>query len=540
MALIPLATMLLSAFTTTIPADSVPLYTDLGSHHHEISTPTPRTQEYFDQGLRLVFAFNHGEAIRAFTEAARLDSTCAMCYWGMALAYGPHVNAPMDSAGSVAAYAALSRAVALAGHASLMEKAYIQALSRRYAASPPANRAGLDSAYALAMKELVGAHPSDLDAATLYAESLMDLRPWNYWKKDGTAYPGTDIIMAQLERVISQDPNHPGACHYYIHAVEAVTPAKAIPCAERLASLMPGAGHMVHMPGHIYIRVGRYNDAIQANVHAVHTDESYIAAEHPAGVYPLGYYPHNYHFLSFAATMAGRSQEAIDAGRKLSAAVPVEAARQVPAFEMLIPYDRLVLVTFGRWDDILALPLPPSDLRMSNGLSQYARGIAFAAKGQWQEAGAALDTVIMIARGTTPADQAAMTAGEGENKKVIDIAMHALMGEIASRHGQLDQAEQHFRQAVTIEDSFNYIEPPQWYYPLRWSLGAILLKAGKPGEAESVYREDLTRFPENGWALFGLAASLRAQGKSVEAASIEQRRSAAWRDADITLTASHF
>ncbi|MEO8295804.1 MAG: hypothetical protein ABI613_09830, partial [Gemmatimonadota bacterium] len=490
--------------------------------------------------LRLVFAFNHGEAIRAFTEAARRDPACAICYWGIALAYGPHVNAPMDSAASVAAYKALSRAAELAPGASRAEQGYIRALSARYAMSPPPDRSSLDSAYARAMAELARQHPADLDAATLYAESMMDLRPWNYWKKDGSPYPGTEIIIGQLERVIAADPDHPGACHYFIHAVEAVNPARAIPCAERLASLMPGAGHMVHMPGHIYIRVGRYNDAINANVHAVHTDESYIAAEHPSGVYPMGYYPHNYHFLSFAASMAGRSAQAIDAGRKLSAAIPAEVARQVPAFEMLIPYDRLVLVTFGRWDDILALPLPPEDLRMSSGLAQYARGVAFAARNQWDDANGALAIVTRIAEGTTPADQAAMTAGEGENKKVIDIAMHALMGEIARRRGELEQAAAHYRQAVSIEDSFNYVEPPQWYYPLRQSLGAILLMAGKPAEAEAVYREDLRRFPENGWSLFGLAASLRAEGRAADAAQVDQRQVSAWQGADITLTASRF
>ncbi len=537
---LPLLAAMLLATVVSSPADSVPLYTDLGNHHHAINSRTPGTQEYFDQGLRLVFAFNHGEAIRAFTEAARRDPACAICYWGIALAYGPHVNAPMDSAASVAAYKALSRAAELAPGASRAEQGYIRALSARYAMSPPPDRSSLDSAYARAMAELARQHPTDLDAATLYAESMMDLRPWNYWKKDGSPYPGTEIIIGQLERVIAADPDHPGACHYFIHAVEAVNPARAIPCAERLASLMPGAGHMVHMPGHIYIRVGRYNDAINANVHAVHTDESYIAAEHPSGVYPMGYYPHNYHFLSFASSMAGRSAQAIDAGRKLSAAIPAEVARQVPAFELLIPYDRLVLVTFGRWDDILALPLPPEDLRMSSGLAQYARGVAFAARNQWDDANGALAIVTRIAEGTTPADQAAMTAGEGENKKVIDIAMHALMGEIAGRRGELEQAAAHYRQAVSIEDSFNYVEPPQWYYPLRQSLGAILLKAGKPAEAEAVYREDLRRFPENGWSLFGLAASLRAEGRAADAAQVDQRQVSAWQGADITLTASRF
>jgi tetratricopeptide (TPR) repeat protein len=521
-------------------ADSVPLYTNLGNHQHAITTSVPRAQEYFNQGMRLVFGFNHGEAIRAFREAQRLDPACAMCFWGEALAYGPHVNAPMDSAGAVGAWAALERAVALAPKASPAERAYIAALRGRYAANPPAVRAPLDSAYAREMGQLVARYPDDLDAATLYAEALMDLRPWAYWKKDGTPYPQTDIIMRQLERVLARNPNHPGACHYYIHAVEAVAPEKAVPCAERLATLMPGAGHMVHMPGHIYIRVGRWSDAINANVHAVHADESYIASERPSGLYPVGYYPHNYHFLSFAATMAGRSAVAIEAAKKLVENVPVEVVRQVPPFEQLRPYDVLVLTRFGRWDDVLATPLPPSDLRVTTGLAYYARGVAHAAKGHWTEAQSALDTVKLIAAGTNPADQTAMTSGEGENKIVMDIAQHALMGEIAYRQGKLDDAVAHFREAARLEDSFNYVEPPQWYYPVRATLGAILLKAGKPADAEVVYREDLRRFPENGWSLFGLEASLRAQGKTREADDVRGRRQKAWSSADFELTGSAF
>lgn len=540
MALVPFTALLLAALPSGIPSDSVPLYTNLGDHRHPVTTSVPRAQLYFNQGIRLVFGFNHGEAIRAFREAQRLDPRCAMCFWGEALAYGPHVNAPMDSAGAVAAWAALERAVALASGASPVERAYIRALESRYAAQAPAKRAGLDSAYAAAMAQVVREYPDDLDAATLYAEALMDLRPWAYWRKDGTPYPQTDIIVAQLERVLARNPKHPGACHYYIHAVEAVAPEKAVPCAERLATLMPGVGHMVHMPGHIYIRVGRYADAINANVHAVHTDESYIASERPSGIYPIGYYPHNYHFLSFAATMAGRGEEAIDAAKKLASKMQLEIVRQVPPFEQLLPYDRLVLARFGRWDELLALPLPPSDLRVSTGLAYYARGVALAAKGRVAEAVTALDTVKVIAAGTSPADQTAMTSGEGENKTVMEIAMHALMGEIAFRQGKHDEATAHFREAVRLEDTFNYVEPPQWFYPVRASLGAVLLKAGKPAEAETVYREDLRRFPENGWSLFGLEASLRAQGKTADADAVKGRFRQAWSTADITLTASAF
>ena len=295
-----------------------PLYKNLGKHSRTIQTVSPQSQRYFDQGLRLVYAFNHGEAIRAFKEAARLSPDCAMCQWGVAYAYGPHVNAGMDSAAGVEAYAYAQRAVRKASAMALpVELALAGALRERYAEVPPANRAHLDSAYALAMRDVAARFPKDLDVQTLYAEALMDLRPWNYWDRStGEPYRGTETIVRTLERVMEANPDHPGACHYYIHAVEAVAPEKAVPCAERLAALMPGAGHLVHMPAHIYIRVGRYADAVEANVHAVHQDEAFIEGQKPMGVYPVGYYPHNYHFLSLAATMAGRSAQAIEAANK--------------------------------------------------------------------------------------------------------------------------------------------------------------------------------------------------------------------------------
>ena len=350
-------------------SDTVPLYTNLGSHHKRISTRVPATQQYFDQGLRLVYGFNHAEAIRSFTRAAELDPTCAMCYWGIALAYGPHVNAPMDSASGVAAYAAAQKALALKSHATAPERAYIEAVAQRYEAVPPTDRARLDTLYSRAMERVAKTYPNDLDAATLYAESLMDLRPWNYWRPDGTPYPGTNEIVRQLQRVISRNPNHPGACHYYIHAVEAVNPQAAVPCAERLARLMPGEGHMVHMPAHIYIRVGRWNDAVQANQHAIHTDEVFIEGQHPMGVYPLAYYPHNIHFLAFASTMAGRSAQAIEASNTLTSKVNLDAARQVGMLQEMLPYHALTLTTFGKWDDVLAEPLPPEDIRFSYAMA---------------------------------------------------------------------------------------------------------------------------------------------------------------------------
>src|SRR5678816_3451740 len=436
------------------PADTVPLYTNLGAHHKRISTRVPATQQYFDQGLRFVYGFNHAEAIRSFTRAAELDPTCAMCYWGIALAYGPNVNAPMDAASGGAAYAAAQKALGLKSRATAAERAYIEAVAQRYAETPPTDRAPLDTAYSRAMKRVASTYANDLDAATLYAESLMDLRPWNYWRPDGTPYPGTNELVRQLRKVLSRNPNHPGACHYYIHAVEAVNPKAAVPCAERLARLMPGEGHMVHMPAHIYIRVGRWNDAVKANQHAIHTDEVFIEGQHPMGVYPLAYYPHNIHFLAFASTMAGRSAQGIAAAHTLTAKVNLDAARQVGLLQEMLPYHALTLTTFGKWDDVLAEPLPPADIRFSYAMASYARGVAQAAKGQWPEAQTALDTVT--------ASNAATPEG-ADGKTALSIAVHALSGEIAIRRGDLAAGINHFREAATIEDAGRYFEPPKWY-----------------------------------------------------------------------------
>lgn len=526
-----LAGELTGATAPTNLSDTVPLYTDLGAHHKRISTRVQTAQQYFDQGLRFVYGFNHTEAIRSFRHAAELDPSCAMCYWGIALAYGPHVNAPMDTSSGVAAYEAVQKALSLKSHATAPERAYIETLAQRYEADPPTDRARLDTAYSRAMGKLAKTYPKDLDAATLYAESLMDLRPWNYWRPDGTPYPGTQEIVGQLESVLRRNPNHPGACHYYIHAVEAVNPKAAVPCAERLARLMPGEGHMVHMPAHIYIRVGRWNDAVQANQHAIHSDEVFIEGQHPTGVYPLAYYPHNIHFLAFASTMAGRSAQAIEAAKTLTSKVNLDAARQIGLLQEMVPYHVLTLTTFGKWDEVLAAPLPPEDLRLSYVLADYARGVAHAAKEEWAEAQAALDRV-------TEADRA--TPEGAEEKTALSIAVHALSGEVATRRGELDAGINHFREAAKIEDAGLYSEPPKWYYPVRHSLGAALVKAGQHAEAEKVYREDLRRFPENGWSLLGLMQALRAQGKKDEATATETRFRKAWPDSDVTLTASRF
>ena len=490
-------------------SDTVPLYTNLGSHHKRISTRVPGHAAVLRPGPA-----THPTDSITRRRSARLRApqswipTCAMCYWGIALAYGPHVNAPMDSASRVAAYSAVQeKALALTSHATTLERAHIEALAQRYEAEPPTDRARLDTSYSRAMGQVAKTYPKDLDAATLYAESLMDLRPWNYWRPDGTPYPAPKKSYVSSRELISRNPNHPGACHYYIHAVEAVNPKAAVPCAERLARLMPGEGHMVHMPAHIYIRVGRWNDAIEANQHAIHSDEVFIEGQHPMGVYPVAYYPHNIHFLAFAFTMAGRSAQTIEASHTLTSKVNLDAARQVGLLQEMLPYHALTLTTFGKWDEVLAQPLPPEDIRFSYAMAHYARGVAHAAKGEWAEAQAALDTV-------TATDAATPEGADG--KTALSIAVHALSGEIATRRDDLDAGIKHFQEAAKIEDAGLYFEPPKWYYPIRHSLGAALVKAGEHAEAEKVYREDLRRFPENGWSLFGLAQALRAQGKNTK------------------------
>lgn len=515
------------------PADTVPLYSNLGDYHREITTSEPMTQQYFDQGLRLVYAFNHAEAIRAFDEAARLDPNCAMCYWGAALAYGPNINAPMDSTAGVAAYEAIQAAVARKAHASKVERELIDALAVRYSATPTDDRERLDLAYAREMVAVADRNRDDPDVLTFAAESRMMLRPWDYWAADGTPHPGTEQLLNTLEMAIGLDSDHPGACHFYIHAVEAAHPERAVDCAEKLANLMPGAGHLVHMPAHIYIRVGRYGDAVDANVHAVHADEEYIEDQSPDGMYPQAYYPHNYHFMAFAAMMAGRGDRAISAARSVTAKVAPEIAGEVYFLENAPAYAHLALSTFGRWEELLAEPGPPPGLPTAAGLVEYTRGVAFAATGQPAKAREALERLETF-------NTERMAGADTPAKQILPIAIHALQGEIALRGGDPEAAVTHFEAARDLEDQLLYDEPPLWHYPIRQSLGRALIEAGRPVDAEAAYREDLKRFPENGWSLFGLVQCLEAQGKDAEAALARERFDEAWSSADVVLTASRF
>lgn len=528
-------------------ADSVPLYDDLGRHHRPVTVRTARAQAYFDQGLRLQYAFNHGEAIRSYREALRLDPGCAMCWWGIALAHGPNINAPMGPEAALEAWNAIHHALeaaeaeaggrtAAGGSATAVERELIEALAARYAPDPAAERAPLDSAYARAMEAVRERHPDDTDVLTLYAASLMNLSPWYYWTgsyDDRKPRPDTPKILAALERAIELDPDHPGACHYYIHAVEAAHPRKAVACAERLAGLMPGAGHIVHMPGHIYIRVGRYADAVRTNEHAVHADESYIRDQRPGGLYPAAYYPHNYHFMAFAATMAGMGEKAMRAARRVAPKVPFEVARDVPFVQNIVVLPQLTAVTFGEWETVLSEPMPSEELVHATALARYARGVALAATGRAEGAAAELAAVRRIADAA-----AAHDAPADDPKVVLAIAEHMLAGEIALRGGRAGEAVPHFEAAARLEDAMLYEEPPLWYHPVRHALGRALLEAGRPAEAERRYREDLARFPDNGWSLVGLARSLEARGKDEEARRVRAAYGTAWKDADVELTTS--
>ena len=528
-----ISSRLVSQPVATARRDSVPLFSNLGTVHHPVSA-TPAAQRYFDQGLRLMYAFNHEEAINSFREGLRLDPRCAMCHWGIALALGPNINASMDSAFEKEAFDEAAAAEALGPALTEAERAYIGAAKRRYAPSAGANRAGLDSAYAAAMREIAIRSPNDPDAAALFAESMLDLSPWDNWTPAGEPKPGTQEIVATLERGLAFAPNHPGLCHFYIHTVEAsLTPERALPCAERLGALMPGAGHLVHMPAHVYLRVGRYADATRANQHAAHTDEIFLADRQPKGAYRY-YYTHNLDFLRAAAMMEGRSAEALKAARELVAQIPTQTAVASPPLELYTTAYLGALARFGKWNEILEQPVPVAGLRYGRAIWHYTRGLAQAATGRFAEAVTESDSV-GAAAATLPAD---FTLGYNSGKSLLGIAHHTLLGEIALRQGRAADAVPHLEEAVGLQDSLHYDEPTPWYYPVRESLGVALLAAGQAGDAERVFTEDLRRNPNNGWSLYGLVASVKAQGR--DDSDARRRFAAAWARSDVKLSSARF
>ena len=511
--------------------DRTPLYENLGTYHMAITTSSPVAQRYFDQGLRLTYGFNHDEAIKSYREGIREDSTCAMCWWGVAYALGPNINLPMDTAAVRPAWEALQQAAKLAPAATAKEQAYIRALQARYSPDPAAARAPLDSAWARAIGKVARGFPSDDDAGTLYAEALMDLRPWNYWSNAGKPRaPSTLETVAILERIVNRTLEHPGACHFYIHAIEASTfAARAVPCAERLGSLVPGAGHLVHMPTHIYMRLGRWAEAAEHNVHAAHVDQEYVAARRPTGVYPMGYVPHNYHVMWEALNMLGRSEEALAAARTIADKVPADVVRMIPPFEYYSPVVLFTLARFSRWDDLLGQPAPAPDLRYTTGVWHYTRGLAYVARGALDSAAAQRDSLAATAAAIPPE----ATANLNSMRTLLQIGERHLAGRLALGRNRTDEAVRDLRAGIALEDELTYDEPSAWALPLRQQLGALLLAAGRPKAAETAYREDLVRYPNNGWSLHGLAESLKAQGRAKDAAAVDAKFRKAWARADV-------
>lgn len=509
----------------------------LGNHQFPVSTTNKNAQAFMNQGLNLSYAFNHAEAGRAFREAARLDPNLAMAYWGQALVLGPNINAPMDPNAEAPALDLIKKAMSLKSKASPREQAYIEALAQRYSGKAEERRAR-DAAYAAAMRKVQQQFPDDLDAATLYAESMMDLRPWGYWTRDGQPYEGMADVVTLIEKVIEKNALHPGALHLYIHLVEATDKVdKAEGPADRLLTLMPAAGHMVHMPAHIYQRVGRYSDAVRSNELAIAADEDYIAQCQAQGLYPMGYYPHNIHFLWFAATADGQSKLSIEAARKSASKVPDEALKQVSlmAIFRVVPY--YALTRFGKWDEMLREPEPPDFSPYARGIWRYARGIAFVRKGELDKADQELEKIKELLTDKT-LEQPLFSPNTGFS--VLSIAPEVLAGEIEAARKNYDKAIAHLERAVRLEDALVYTEPAEWHYPPREALAAVLLQANRAAEAETVYWTDLKRNRNSGWSLYGLMQALRAQGKNGEAALVEARFKKAWERADVAITDSRF
>ncbi len=507
--------------------------TGLGTHHHPIRTMSAEAQAWFDQGMSLVFAFNHEEAVRAFERASALDPGAAMPPWGVAWALGPNYNLDIDDPRAKLASDAVARAKALAAGGPEIERAYVNALAVRYSPDPNADRPALARAYSQAMRQLVAHYPDDLDAATLYAESLMNLRPWKLWSVDGSPAEGTAEIVAVLESVLAREPDHLGANHYYIHAVEASrSPGRALASAQRLQSLAPAAGHLVHMPAHIYARTGDHAAAANANRAGVEADRAYLKTALPGGFYEMAYVPHNLHFLSDSHMMQGRFEDARQAAAQVREILTPHLS-MMPMAESMVAIDLSVLLRFGRHDAILALPQEPADRPVLTAWWRFARTVALARSGKTDEAvaeRAALDA----ARAKIP--DSALFGGTGlESAKTI-LALAATVADariVAARSGHAD-AVTLWRAAVAAADQVPYDEPPIWFYPLRESLGGALLRAGRPAEAERVFREDLARHPRNPRALFGLRESLRQQKKDV--AWVERAFDRSWQNADVSLT----
>lgn len=514
-----------------------PLFSNLGNLHFPISTKNERAQAFFDQGFKLSYAFNHAEGHRSFMEAARLAPNAAMAYWGQAFALGPNINDPLpDDTRKTKINEAIVKAKRLAAESSPKEQALIKALSDRYSDDLSADVAKLNIAYMEAMGNVVKQFPEDANIQILYAAAVMNTVPWNYWDQEGNPSPNIKEAKIALEKAIAMEPENPGGHHYYIHMVELPFPDLGEPSADQLASLMPGAGHIVHMPSHIYIRVGRYLDAVKVNQAAILADEDYISQCFSQGLYPLAYYPHNIHFLWSSASLLGDSEIAIDAAKKTAEKVPVGEFVEMPFLQDFASTPMLAYTRFGKWNEILTIPAPKPEIKHLNLMRHYARGIAFIRKGNVNEAQEELDAIQALKN--DPELKNLVATANNASIHSANIAFEVVSGELAALKGNTNLAISHLKKAVIFEDGLTYTEPAAWHIPTRQNLGAVLMTAKKFKEAEKIYNEDLDVLRQNGWSLMGLYNSLKAQGKTKEAEVIKQEFDKAWEHADIKINTS--
>ena len=510
------------------------LMTGLGDLHHAVSTKNPQAQQFFDQGLRLIYAFNHDEAARSFQRATQLDPKLAMAYWGVAEAVGPNYNDPASDERFAEAHNAIQKAVDLSASASPAEQAYIQAMALRFPADPKADRRQAAEAYHDAMREVVKNFPDDLDAATLFAESGMNLHPWGLWHRDGTPEAGTEEIVATLESVIKRDPNHMGAIHYYIHSVEAsASPERALAAANRLAAMAPAAGHLVHMPAHVYIRTGDYAAAVKTNHLAAAADRAYIKASGAQGLYPMMYYSHNLHFIAMCAAMNGDYAESSRGAQMLAAHVRPHV-KDMPPLEGFLTIPIAVDVRFRKWDEILKMPKPSPEMQVETVFWHFAHGMALAGKGKPDEAQADYE-VVAGAEKNTPEDAIFAMPVNNKTKDVLKIARDVLGAKIALAKKDSTTAIALLESAVTVQDSLKYNEPEDWFFPVRESLGAALLMSGDAPGAEKVFRADLEHHPRNPRSLFGLEQALKAQKRDYDAAFVQKRFQGSWKGGAVPL-----
>ena len=539
---IMVSTNLLANEKILISKTQAPLLKGLGQHTHKISSDINGVQRYFNQGLIMSFAFNHAEAIRSFIGSQRLDPECAMCFWGEALALGPNINVNSDGKvimspeNRIQAYKAINKALKLSKKSPEKERDYIKALSVRYDGNPKTNRVDLDIAYAKAMEQLSKKYPDDNDAASLFAEALMNTMPWDYWADNGNPKPDTVKVIESLERVLKNDPNHPLAIHLYIHAVEASSnPSRAEKYADKLADLVPGAGHLVHMPAHIYWRVGRYNDASIANINAAKVDEDYIAQCNSQGLYPAMYYPHNIHFLWAASTMEGRSELSINSAIKVSNYVKDEQIRQIPFIEFFQTLPLLSYVRFAKWEEILSYKKPNEDFKFSLGIYHYARSIAFSSLGNFNKAKNEQKKILV--NNQSNEIKVLIKAGQPSDK-LLEISNFLALGQIELNKENFSSAIEYFKNAVKIQDQLPYREPEFWYYPTRQTLGHALLLNKDFNEAVKVFNKDLKQYPKNGWSYYGLHMAYNGLNNKIMSDKAIDKFNKIWQFSDIELNSS--